>query len=161
MRKVEYYRESKQISEEIWIVNGLIHRRNKPAVICYDYNGQKTFEQWALNGIFERKDGPTEIEYHPNGNIFCERWYIGNDCHMVEYKNGIKCWEGWYVFNGDDCEYHRHRIGGPAIIYYKEGRITKRQWFINGTWYINGRSLVKDQDNITDEELIMLKLKFG
>ena len=70
-----------------WIVNGLIHREDGPAI---EYsNGTK---EWYINGKRHRLDGPA-IEYangsklwYPNGMVHRE------DGPAIETSNGGKSW---------------------------------------------------------------------
>ena len=71
---------------------------------------------------------------------------------MVEYNDGTIRWtkpasEGYLMY---------HRIDGPAIE-YPDGR---------SGWWLNDKNLTFDKwldlnDELTDEEKVMLKLKYG
>ena len=83
-------------------------------------------------------DLPRINEFHPSvipdGHwIDCDGWEVG-------VKNG-----------------KYHRIDGPAII-STYGDI---DWFLNGEWYRTFAEWLRDNDEITDEQRVMLKLEYG
>jgi hypothetical protein len=61
--------------EKRWIIHGLLHRINAPALIIMYYNGTIKMESWWSNGWTHRTDGPAMKIYNPNGMIG-EQWFI-------------------------------------------------------------------------------------
>ena len=81
------------IGNNVWIVNGLRHRTDGPAVITA--NGSKF---WHLNGKYHRTDGPA-VEF-ADGTKY---WYLNGLKHRtegpaIEWANGDKFW----YLNGDN-----------------------------------------------------------
>jgi hypothetical protein len=73
---------------------------------------------------------------------------------------------GWYEEYSDGSVLHLigpslrgsfHRVDGPAI----EWANGTRQWFLNGQCYDNKMSEFQSNANITDDEMIVIHLKFG
>jgi hypothetical protein len=107
-------------SIEAWFVNALRHRENGPAWIRYWTNGNSIEEEWWLNDTKTRldKSQPTEIQYFETGEISAKIWAY------PEFSKG---------------NFHGHRIGGPASIYYTEnGKIHKEYWWEFGKIHRKG-----------------------
>ena len=51
----------------------------------------------------------------------------------------------------------RHRSDGPAVIYQGGGV----SWWLNGDWYYTFEEWVEDNEEITDRQIFLLKLKYG
>ena len=98
-----YYRPNGQVECEEWLVNGVCHRLDGPAVIWYHDNGQVECEAWLVNGQGQRLDGPAWVEYNAIGQVEREGWLVDGKCHrldgpaQVEYHdNGQVAGERWY-----------------------------------------------------------------
>ena len=80
-------------------------------------------------------------------------WYKDGQRHRedgpaFEDAEGFKAW--W--ING-----LRHRLDGPAII-YSDGMV---KWYIKGCEYYNINDFLKNNDFLTNDEKILLKLTYG
>jgi hypothetical protein len=81
-----------------------------------------------------------------------KRWMLNGKFHRehgpaIVYVNGTK----WWALYGK-----RHRTDGPAI----ECDNGHKEWFLNGYSYTFDEWLDKNQE-LTDEEKVMMKLKYG
>jgi hypothetical protein len=98
------------------------------------------------NGEYHRDDGPAVI-YADGGKVWYQHGYLHrDDGPAIEHADGSKQW--WQRGN-------RHRTDGPAIIY---ARGTK-QWWLNDYYMSFDRWL--DKVDISDEDKVMMKLKYG
>lgn len=106
--KVFYYLESSAVCEKVWLENGKIHRKNKPAEIFYFPDGAICQEVWYQNGkIHRNKDKPAVITYNENGVVILKQW----------------CKDG---------KLHRDK-GKPACVgYYPDGVVKYQIWAKNG-----------------------------
>lgn len=90
--------------DELWLVNGVLHRDDEPAVIRWDReHTHKLREYYYKNGLIHRDgDEPAEIGYGSFGNS--KTWY----------KNG-----------------QRQRDNGlpPKVKYYKTGEVKREIWY--------------------------------
>jgi len=104
--KKEYYNTGELKSEQ-WLVDGVLHRVDGPAIIIYyQGNGGKRYECWRRNNKNHRVGGPAFTWYYGDEKPEQEQWYV----------NGI-----------------HHRIDGPAnVYYYFDGKINHKLWYING-----------------------------
>jgi antitoxin component YwqK of YwqJK toxin-antitoxin module len=62
-----------------------LHRKDGPAKIWYDKDGQKKYEEWYKDGKHHREDGPAFIRYDRNGQKDCEYYYLNGE--EVERKD--------------------------------------------------------------------------
>jgi|TARA_R110000851_G_scaffold107800_2_gene228279 hypothetical protein len=107
--------------------------------------GTKT---WYLDGKFHRDDGPAIIAIH--GDTW---WYLDGKLHRtdgpaIDYPDGTKQW------------YHqgsRHRTDGPAVE-YPDG---SKSWWLRGYWQPNFDLWLDQNTELTGEEKVMMKLKYG
>ena len=67
--QITYKVEVRPDGNKCWLLNGLYHREDGPAIECA--NGDK---EWYLNGKSHREDGPA-IEY-ANGD---KEWYLNDE----------------------------------------------------------------------------------
>jgi len=83
-------------------------------------------------------------EYFNTGEIYTEKYLIKGICYreIYFYKNGQIRYE-CYCINGV-----LHREDGPALIYYDNGKIVSKYYYING-------------EEITDEFQIMVIESLG
>lgn len=153
--KVFHYFESSTIYAKVWLENGKIHRKNKPAEIFYFQDGTVSQEVWHKNGKVHRdKDKPAVITYNENGVVVLEQWCKDGKLHRdkglparvgyypdgaVKYqiwaKNGLehsnKGWSSMFC----------HPAGNPSIVrfmrngkFYRPGdKPTEVRYFENGT----------------------------
>jgi hypothetical protein len=104
-------------------------------------------KRWnLLNGDLHREDGPA-IE-----SVYGNQWWIDNRLHRIDgpaddRADGTK-W--WYL------EGNIHRADGPAI----EEATGHKEWCLHGRYYTFDRWLDRNTE-ISDEEKVMLKLKYG
>lgn len=86
---------NKNLIEERWYLNGLIHRKNEPALTFYDINQTIKFHHYVHHGKKHRIDGPAVITYdiHKekswflNGiNYSFNEWLNSNDYISKERK---------------------------------------------------------------------------
>jgi hypothetical protein len=121
--------------------NGYLHRDDGPAVIHAD--GGKS---WYQHSHWHRDDGPAVI--YANGT---KVWYQHGNRHRddgpaIEWPDGGKSWFQHGV---------RHRDNGPAVI-WADGSVS---WYLDATQLTFNRWL--DRVNISDEDKVMMKLKYG
>ena len=106
------YIENGFIFDIVKVKDGQLHCDDGPACVKYfdsDENNGIMIESWYLNGLPSRNDfdKPTRITYYETGEIQSEMWFNGT-----------------------------HRLNGSAhIIYHKNGKIQKREWWIYGIPY--------------------------
>jgi hypothetical protein len=95
---------------------------------------------------------PEEFRNGPQQSNGLTRWYLNGKLHREDGPASI--WvdgrQNWYL-NGEV-----HRTDGPAIV-YPDGR---GSFWLHGYWMLFDKWL--DQNNeLTDEEKVMLKLQYG
>jgi hypothetical protein len=112
------------------------HTETRPNGMSLTENGSKV---WYLNNELHRSDGPA-IEFL-NGD---ESWYLHGERHRVE--DGTKHW----CLDGK-----LHRTDGPAAT-----DCDTNYWCLRGQYYTFDGWLAKTT-GLTDEETVMLKLKYG
>lgn len=56
---------------------GYCDRKNGPAVIVYDENGELKEEFWYKNNLYYREDGPAVVEYYSNGKPKLKYFFCG------------------------------------------------------------------------------------
>ena len=112
--KVFRYFESSTIYAKVWLENGKIHRKKKPAMIFYFKDGAIGQEVWCQKGKVHRdKDKPAVITYDENGVVVLEQW----------------CKDG---------KLHRDK-GLPARVgYYPDGAVKYKIWAENGLEHSSG-----------------------
>ena len=98
-------------AERRWCNNGLLHRKNGPAIIYRDGK-----EEWYQNGLLHRKNGPAII--YRDGK---EEWYQNGLLHRnpgpaIIYGNGKK---EWYLYG------KRHNLP------YKMAGVPNGIWMVN------------------------------
>ena len=74
--------------------------------------------------------------------------YHRTDGPAVELANGTKKW----YWDGQ-----RHRADGPAI----EWPCGSKRWLLNGTYCYSFEEWLETNNEITDKQKLMLKLKYG
>lgn len=148
--------------EHTWYRNGVKHREDGPAEICF-WTGLKI---WYYNGQIHRDNGPAIIKEFDSKRE--ERWYQRGRIHRVDgpakiwWKNGRLLNEQWFTRGS----HHRH--GAPAIIRYRaDGTISGALWYAYGKlhrvdgpaidamaygelrvgWFIRGRKLPRAEVN--------------
>jgi hypothetical protein len=106
------------------------------------------FQNWLLDlPLIGRK-----VRVHNwYGSIF---WYKGSKLHRmdgpaIERSNGDKEW----LVDGK-----LHRINGPAIELKKEG---VNLWALNGDYFRNINEYLENNNYLTKDEKIILKLTYG
>ena len=97
-----------------WLVHGIRHRTDGPAVI-----GVAGFRQWWVGGKVHRLDGPA-VEWTDG----TREWWVGGERHRiggpaVERPDGSR---EWWV------DGKRHRLDGPAVEWADGTRV----WWVNG-----------------------------
>jgi hypothetical protein len=103
---------------EIWSINGIIHREDGPAV---EYvNGDKT---WYHDGKIHRSDGPAY-----EGADGTKTWYSNGQFHRVggPAHEGAAGNKAWWIRG------KRHRLDGPARILIDENKNILQEWHIDG-----------------------------
>jgi hypothetical protein len=90
-----------------------------------------------------------EITTSATGTIL---WFLNGELHRTdgpafEYDNGTKLW----YLHGE-----LHRTDGPAGE-YADGGI---DWYLNGR-YLSFEGWLEETTGLTDEEKVMMKLKYG
>ena len=134
-------REITNDGTELWInENNEVHREDGPAAI---YPNGLTL--WKINGILHREDGPAMISKTK------EMWYKNGKKHRedgparIDHITNEKTW-----YKNDKI----HNEDGPAYISHKGMTL----------WWLNDESLSFEKWceilNKTDEEIVILKLKF-
>lgn len=109
--------ESSFILQEIYMVDGKIHRNIEPAIIAYDSPGKIQRLSWYSNDLEHRdEDLPSTIEFHTRSNSKTSKGFPGP--RMLEYfcKNGKLHREGKpavisYYLNGTIINYHYYKYG--------------------------------------------------
>lgn len=124
--------------------DGTPSRENGPAIIKYFASKGVSEQSWIINGVLQRKNGPAEIFYYANGKTKLETWFNehgqtsrkGGPAVTGYYSNGKKKYEEW-ILNGQ-----RHRVAKPrknkdaaVIDYDKNGKITKQTYYVYGKKY--------------------------
>lgn len=104
-------------------------------------------QRWYVFGLLHREDGPAAI--YPNGTLM---YYINGLRHRVGepaviYPNGLKQYYEKDVL---------HRVDGPAEI-MSNGKFN---WYIKGL-YVRSSYIFQRMTGISDEELMLLILKYG
>lgn len=158
MRKVKRITEHFVI-ECYYNEEGKLHREDGPAKLYWHYkkddiencsNGILNKEEYYLNGKLFRNEGPVIIKY-ANRNVSYQEF--------LETKNGLKSITFKYqknelmykkeTFKNDIIVITRfqsgnvslktysknsvfHRIGGPAVIRYSNGKIIEQEYYLNG-----------------------------
>jgi len=85
--------------------DGISHRTDGPALICFNKDGTVSSEYYRLNSVNHRTDGPAVIHYYLNRFISSEFYYLN----------------GKY-----------HRTDGPACIYYRSnGDIETKYYYLH------------------------------
>lgn len=77
---IECY-ENDTILEDNYLIDGLRHREDGPAYICFDKTNESTYEAYFVNNILHRIDGPAVARYYKDGRIEDAKYYIDG----VEY----------------------------------------------------------------------------
>jgi hypothetical protein len=97
-----YYNRRGTLSTEIFRTEGIISRREGPAIIRYNSEGGHPDVEYQLRGLRHRLDGPAVIVYHPGGRVVREeRYYIqgeprrlnGGPTTIEYYPSGRKMYE--------------------------------------------------------------------
>lgn len=160
-----------KIMMERWLVDGILHRDDGPAVVSYYDDGSVRTEWWFKHGKIHRigdhiTNTPAVTKYDKGGNVEERTWYRegkkyrddGPTC-IKYHKNGNMSEQQWsendiisnivkYHENGNFYKkmYYedgkRHRSDGPAeIIYYEDGTVAKEMWYIYET-FISSNCLI-------------------
>jgi hypothetical protein len=87
---------------------GLMHREDGPASICYNEDGSLKWESFYFHSRMHRELGPANILYYPDGSIeVAQYWLFGS----------------------------LHRGDGPAVIYYHPGgSIRDEEFSVHGVF---------------------------
>lgn len=117
-----YETDGKQITEygvQIWLKNGVHHRKDGPAIIRSGGEPFEAKEEWFLKGQRHRVDGPAVI--YPDGT---EEWFFMGLSHREDGpaftdSSGVFIW----YFKGKI-----HREDGPAVI----DSDNKKEWWLRG-----------------------------
>jgi antitoxin component YwqK of YwqJK toxin-antitoxin module len=121
-----------------------------PASIEYYNDKTISIEKWYQNGEIHRdEDQPGSILYYKNGKINTKTWYKNgkryrdnNLPNCINYNNaGYVTWEKWY----QDNKLHRPVKNGPARIEYKNNKLVREYY------YLDGKLVEKPLDKIFDE----------
>lgn len=152
--KIFHYLESSAVCEKVWLENGKIHRKKKPAEIFYFPDGAICQEVWYQNGkIHRNKDKPAVINYDKKGSVVLEQWYKdgklhrgkGKPAYVSYYPDGaVKCqiWakNGLEHSNKGLSSMFCYPAGNPSMVRFKrEGKFyspdkpTEIRYFENGT----------------------------
>lgn len=136
--------------EEIWEVQGKLHREDGPALT----RGQR--EEWYWNGIRHRVGGPAVKD--PSQGV--EMWYQNGEHHRSDGPATILesvSPDGtgsrsrtltWYYLG------LRHNAYGPADICTEDGRIYREQYYIAGQRHrIDGPAYVEYDHNGNESEI--------
>jgi hypothetical protein len=107
--------------------------------------GTKT---WYLDEALHREDGPAIISIDGD-----EWWYSHGSLHRTDgpaivYPDGTQQW----YYQGV-----RHRTDGPAVVYPDGGK----SWWLRGYWLPKFDLWLKQNTEISGEEKVMMKLKYG
>ena len=78
MRRAIYYNNG-QIEYEEYRINGMLHRKNGPAVQIWDSTGQKRSEEYYLNGKRHNEHGPAVQKWFENGQISREEYWLNGE----------------------------------------------------------------------------------
>ena len=158
MRKVKRITEHFVI-ECYYNEEGKLHREDGPAKLYWHYkkddiencsNGFLNKEEYYLNGKLFRTDGPAIIKY-ANKNVSYEIFLgLENGLQSISYKyQKNKLMYKKEMFKNDIIVITRfqsgnvslktyskngvfHRIGGPAVIRYSNGKIIEQEYYLNG-----------------------------
>jgi hypothetical protein len=76
--RTSYYYNNKKniILEEYFYINGILISNDKPSIIKYHSNGNKSSETYSNNGISHRTTGPYHIEYDQSGKIIDKKYAL-------------------------------------------------------------------------------------
>ncbi len=114
---IDYYRITGNISSKTYYKNGKKHNTDSPAEIEYYDDGRVRSEGYYKNGIRHRKDGPAEIDYDNDGSIKYTHTYI---C-------GTKIYTTLYL---KEYEQAPDFMVGNTYIVWKDGdRIVKESYY--------------------------------
>ncbi|MFS2318908.1 hypothetical protein RMQ97_13305 [Maricaulis sp. D1M11] len=97
-----------QRRREEWLIDGLLHRNDGPAITVTDSDGIAVLEAWFQNGLLHREDGPSQIERDmQTERVVTELWHSRGQLH---------------------------RENGPAVINtdWETGHVIREQYFIRG-----------------------------
>lgn len=101
--------ENNVIVAQDWLLKDMLHNENGPARLIWKGESEEkkilVSELWCINGMRHRKNGPALIFYDCNGKVEYESYY-----HISML----------------------HRLGGPAITKYENGKWTEQIWFNEG-----------------------------
>lgn len=124
---------------------GKNHNEDGPAIIHFNSSGNVWKVTYRLNGMNHRTDGPSEIEFSTSIPVkdldTALLNYEKESSLLIYYDDGvIHRDDGPAVINkntgNEKVVYYQygliHREEGPAIIYREEGKISLKQFFING-----------------------------
>lgn len=110
-------------------------RKDGPVAMSFYENGVKQNEIWRVNGNLHREDGPADISWYNDGTLKREEWLKdghrhrdgGKPADISYYRDGSIHEEEWYE-NG-----RQHREDGPAWIRYNtNGEKELERWYFQG-----------------------------
>ncbi len=87
---IEYKKNSKYKSSEIYCINGTVHRDDGPAAIYYYNSEVKHFlyiEIYYILGKPHNLKGPARIYYDENGNVEREQYFINGE--RIKFQKNI------------------------------------------------------------------------
>jgi hypothetical protein len=119
------YDEDGQPENELWVVEGLLHREGGPALIDYE-GGQPQRDEWYQEGELHHTNGPALKLQTDQAFRHDSDWLLPTPGSLLEHP-GFLHGPGEVWFEHDLA----HRDGGPAITGFYDGRPV-RIWLRNG-----------------------------
>jgi len=132
---ISYWYDGSVYTKKYYDPNKRLHRCGGPSVIQYYYhrmgvtNRPAVFiKQYHRHGKLHKLKGPAEIWYRSDGNVHVEKFYKNGQLYeIVNYAGaGIVASRQFYKSK------LLHKIDGPVVIVYKNGKIVGREYYIKG-----------------------------
>lgn len=77
LRCIEYTKHGKR-RNEIYYLNGELHRENGPARVYYFWDESERFEEYFKHGKLHRDGGPAIVNFNSEGIVTKEEYYCCN-----------------------------------------------------------------------------------
>jgi hypothetical protein len=113
--------EDGQITEQGWYTDGVRCRKDGPATILYDDNGEKGIEEWLdENGELHNTDDRPAVIVYQSGAVAKQSWYHRGQLHREGDKPAELCWDDDGTVLAADFYIHgkADRAVGPASYHY-------------------------------------------
>jgi len=119
-----------------------------------DCSGKMSCEHYYRNGLLHREDKPAYVRFKSGGDaLWYEKWFINGQKHRVGGPAAIYYDRGHII---QEVWYQKgllHRMGGPAFITYSDrGEVLYEAWHENGKRHrIDGPAVTERRFGVLDE----------